>query len=351
MSARGRITMLLTGAVLVWPWLQPPAAADGPKGSSNWLAALAAAAAEEAPPPGAETGWQKPGLLKALSCRLEYTLATDYIWRGINFSEYRGEGREKLNHQLLVGFEIDPSQLGTAPIGRFGGTIWFEWFAGQERLTDWSGENLQEVDYTVYWAYDVEPIGLGVEVGWIAYHFPRLRDSAAPSPSDGAYTHELYVTLRFDDSKLFGRPMLNPAVTYYHDLDDVQAGFLIAEISHDFALAKCFKDTPLLKGLTITPSLALAVDHRYYDKSGYGSRSPVVQEPPIVEVYTAKGTQLAYLQYGLEIAYDLGGALALPKEIGGITLKGFLNYTNSFHDSSRLVQDEFWGGMSVSWDW
>ena len=93
------------------------------------------------------------------------------------------------------------------------------------------------------------------------------------------------------------------------------------------------------------------MDHRYYDKAGYGSRGPVVQQQPIVEVYTAKGTQLAFLQYGLEIAYDLGGALGLPKEIGGITLKGFLNYTNSFHDSSDLVQDEFWGGMSVSWDW
>lgn len=353
MSVLGKITIPWVAALIAALCLPQPAQAGPPPAGSNWLAGLAPAKAPETPPPDAPQGaWQKPGICKAVSFTLEYTLATDYVWRGINLSEYRGEGREKPNHQLALGFEIDPSQLGTAPIGRFGGKVWFEWFAGQERMTEWSGNNLQEVDYSVYWAYDIKPIGLGVEVGWIAYHFPRLRDGGAPPPSDNAYTHEVYVTLRFDDSKLFGQPMLNPAVSYYHDLDDVQAGFLIAKVHHDFALAKCgLKDTPILKDLTITPSLALAVDHRYYDKAGYGSRSPLVQEPPIVHTFTAKGTRLAYLEYGLKIHYDLSGALGIPQQFGACGLNGFLNYTQSFHDSSSLVQDEFWGGMSVSWQW
>ncbi len=36
----------------------------------------------------------------------DYTIVSDYIFRGLNFSEYPGEGREKLNHQLGVGLEL-----------------------------------------------------------------------------------------------------------------------------------------------------------------------------------------------------------------------------------------------------
>ncbi len=34
------------------------------------------------------------------SLGVTYSLYSDYVWRGINRSEYRGEGREKPNHQL-----------------------------------------------------------------------------------------------------------------------------------------------------------------------------------------------------------------------------------------------------------
>ena len=73
-------------------------------------------------------GWKKP---IPLTFTIDYTLASDYIFRGINFSEYRrrwgqpkNEGREKPNHQLATGVGLD---LGD--FGRAGGSVWFEWFA------------------------------------------------------------------------------------------------------------------------------------------------------------------------------------------------------------------------------
>ena len=359
-SLRGTAVLLGVGAASALCFCQPARGEDAGR-ARTWLAAAGETGKEPSSPAGERAGaWQKPGVFKAVSFKLDYTLASDYVWRGLNRSEYRREGREKLNHQLSVGFEIDPSKLGAPPIGRFGGAVWFEWYAGQERLTPWSSNNLQEVEYQVYWACDVEPIALGVEVGWIAYHFPRLRDGGAPAPSDAAYTHEVYVRLSFDDSKVFGAPMLSPTVTYYHDVDEVQAGFLIAQISHDFPLRMCCGKAPILKDLTITPSFALAVDHRYYDKAHVGSRTTTVasapQEPlnePFEEplYFTAKGTRLAYVEYGLVVKYDLSSALGIPPQCGAFSVSGFLNFTQSLHDNSSAVQDEFWGGMSVGWEW
>ncbi len=337
MTRQGKITAVWFAAILAAAGLAGSAQAASPAQSEAWLAALEVeatrAVAAEAP---AEQGWQKPGVLKALSFSIDYTLASDYIWRGLNFSEFAGEGREKLNHQLGVGFEVDLAELGAPGIGRIGGSFWFEWYGGQESLTGWSGNNLQEVDYLVYWAYDIEPIGLGVEVGWVAYHFPRLRDEGSTTSADFAYTHEAYITLSFDDSKIFGKPILNPTVSYYMDLDDVRASAIVFGVSHDFVLSECLEDTPILKDITVTPSLSLMVDHRYYDKL-LGSKS--------------KGTRLGCLEYGLAISYDLSSALAIPEQYGALSLSGFVNYSQSLHDDDATVQDEFYGGCSVGWEW
>lgn len=314
---------------------------------SNWLALAAdkpadadkAKSAPEKAPPAAPDAWEKPGVLKAFSFGLDYTMLTDYVWRGINMSEYRGEGREKLNHQLTVSFEVDPSKLGTANIGRFGGSIWFEWFAGQEQLTGWSGNNLQEVDYTVYWAYDIEPCGLGVELGWIGYHFPRFRDSGSTVSADSAYTHEAYIKLSYDDSKIFDKPMLNPYVAYYQDIDDVRGGILAFGVSHDFVLKDMgLAEACICKDLTLTPSFAMVIDHRYYDKAGVGGDG-------------GTGTRLGYLEYSLAVAYDLSSAFSIPAQYGALNLTGFITFDQSLHDSANAVQDEFYGGVKLSWGW
>lgn len=304
--------------------------------ASNWLSAGTAATAEKpatapVPEPKEAPKWEKPF---PISFGLDYTLVSDYVWRGINLSEYPGEGREKLNHQANVSFSIDTKDLcgKGSNYGEFGASVWFEWFAGQERLTPDSDSNLQEVDFTAYWRYAIEPIGTTVELGWINYHFPRLS-------GDADNTSELYVKVSFDDSLVFGKPVLNPYIAYYHDIDDVQAGWLEVGVSHDFVLKDlgCEK-VCILKDLTITPSLVLGVDHRYLDKAGLGGDGGV-------------GTRLGALLYGLTFTYDLSGALGMSEQCGSIALKGFINYSQAFHDESEAVNDVLFGGFTVSYAW
>jgi len=237
--------------VLAWApvWASEP-------GAATWLGATASlAAAEEETPVSAEAApeWTKSC---PFSIGVDYTLVSDYVWRGVNLSEYRGEGRERPNHQMNVGMSYDTGNFGSINAG-----FWFEWYGGQKAMDSSSDGHLQEVDYTLSWSYDIEPLAMGVEVGWIAYQFPQ-------ASGDLKTTHELFLGLSFDDSKLFGTEssVLNPTVKYYYDIDLVEGGqFLEFGISHDFALADMgCGQTPILKDLTVTPSVTLGVDHRYF---------------------------------------------------------------------------------------
>lgn len=313
--------------------------AEGPAGMS-WLQApsiFGAPAGQPATRPDRQPAAGKPDEAKEtkepeapergekaipLTFSLEYTLVSDYIWRGVNLSEYRGEGREKLNHQLNVGVAWDTGRFGTLQA-----SVWFEWYAGQMSLDPASDGHLQEVDYTLCWSYDIEPLGTTVELGWIAYHLPQVYGDAQTS-------YDVCAKLSFNDGKLCGKDegVLNPYVALYRDVDQVKGTWLEFGISHDFALADMgFKETPILKDLTISPSLTLGVDHRYFMLS----------------------TQLANLTYGLAVSYDLGGSLGIPAGWGSLTLKGFLNYSQALTLKRDLdgYQDEFWGGMTLGYQW
>ncbi len=260
-------------------------------------------------------GWKKP---LPITFSIDYTLVSDYVWRGQNLSEYAREGREKLNHQLGVGVSYDAGQFGT-----FSGSIWFEWFAGQKSMDPSSNGHLQEVDYAFSWSYDIEAIATTVELGWIGYQFPQ-------ASGDADFTNEWYVSLSFDDSKLFGtkEPVLNPYVAYYMDIDDLHGSWIEWGISHDFALADCgCKNTPILKDITLTPSFVMGIDHGQISGS----------------------TKLANLQYGLDVAYDLGSALGLPEKYGSLTLTGFLRFSDAVYD--KAINDEFWGGVTIAYEW
>jgi hypothetical protein len=218
--------------------------------------------------------------------------------------------------------------------GTFSASFWFEWYAGQNDTAFGGGaHHLQEVDYTLSWSYDVPETPLGVELGWIAYQFPFI------SGDDPQWTHEVYAAVSFDDSVLFGRPILSPYFAYYLDVDDVRGSWMELGVSHEFAMSDCgLADTPVLKDVTVTPSLVLGIDHRYYDKAGLGAANAI-------------GTRLGNLQYGLDVGLDLGSALGLPERYGSLSLNGFLRYSQAFHDENAAVNDDFWGGMTVGYAW
>ena len=120
-------------------------------GEGRWLIAMAefadTAETANAVPAAKAEGWQKP---IPIGLYLDYTMATDYIWRGINLSEYRGEGREKLNHQLTAGINYDTGDFGTIDF-----SVWFEWYGANDKVGSPGDDNLQEVDYTFSWTYDL----------------------------------------------------------------------------------------------------------------------------------------------------------------------------------------------------
>ena len=264
-----------------------------------------------------------------LSVSLDYTIVSDYIWRGINLSEYPGEGQEKLNHQLGVAFAIDTAKLG-ANIGTFGFSFWGEWYADQVSALNTplgTGDSLQEVDYTINWSYEIAELFTTVELGWIAYTFPQ-------ASGDAHYTHEWYASLGFDDSVIFGteQSVLNPSVAYYWDMDYLDGGWLELGISHGFGPADLGTDnTPVLQDITVTPSLVVGVDDGQMGKS----------------------MRLANVQYGIELGYDINSALNIPTEHGSIALTAFVKFSDAIHDNGTVVNlnDEFWGGMNLSYAW
>jgi len=100
-------------------------------------------------------------------------------------------------------------------------------------------------------------------------------------------------------------------------------------------MAKCpgAKQIPIVRDLTVTPSFTLAMDIGYL----------------------GSGTRTATMQYGLEVGYDIGAALGLPEQYGSVGLTGFLNYSDALTDGATNfgpnLNDEFWGGFSVGWEW
>jgi len=337
MSAINRMTVLLLIALVgaVGPGAAARAEdADGPE-EKTWLAAMDEKIGEpskdaEKAAPAETSGWTKP---VPGGFYLDYTLATDYIWRGINLSEFRGEGREKLNHQLTAGVNYDTGDFGTIDF-----SVWFEWYGANDQTSGVNSDgNLQEVDYTFAWTCDLSKImpevPVELTVGWIGYDFPQFSD-------DPGFTNEYFIGLALDDQKLLGENWfaMNPTLTYYQDLDDVgalgQGSWLEFGISHEFALSDCATTggIPIVKDLTITPSFTLAMDIGYI----------------------ASGTRAAAAQYGLDVGYDLGKALGLPEQYGSVSLTGFLKYSDAVADNSSgfaNLNDEFWGGFSIGWEW
>ena len=135
---------------------------------------------------GGEDGAAPPVWDKPFTFSVDYTLVSDYVWRGINLLEYAGEGREKFNHQMTVGLALDSEKLTGTDFGTFSASFWFEWYAGQNDAAFGGGaHHLQEVDYTLSWSYDVPGTPVSVELGWIAYQFPWV------AGDDAQWTHEV----------------------------------------------------------------------------------------------------------------------------------------------------------------
>ncbi len=310
--------------------------ADESVAETGWLAQMekeakegAVVAARPAAADAAEDQWEKP---LPLTFTLDYSLVSDYIWRGINFSEYADEGSERLNHQFTVGIELATEKLLGADFGNFGTSLWFQFYnCHRGPLTSAEGQGaLQEIDYALYWNYYVKPLSTKFETGWISYTFPQLS-------GDANDTSEWYFSLAFDDKTLFKTKenVVNPTLSYYLDLDDVQASVLVFDMSHPFELAALgCERTPILKDITITPTFQMIYEFHYYTRAtGLGDGAD----------------RLTALNYGLDVTYDLGSALNIPEKYGSLSLSGFLNFSHALRRA--IINDEFYGGFKIAYEW
>ena len=286
-----------------------------------------------------ENGWRKP---IPVSFVIDYTLVSDYIFRGMNFSDPKpgygqnNEGRRWPNQQLTTGVEVS---LGN--FGRVGGVVWFEWYCGQSALTPYdSDKTLQQVNYFIYYGYRFAEIGLDAQVGYLWLDFRR----------SGIDTQEINLKLTWDDSILLRalgfdvkNPVLNPYLFVAFDVDFAASGvYYQLGMNHAFSLAAMgLSDVPFLKDVTITPSMSISGDHNYLNKlSGLRSNGGHNE------------SQLDNIVYGLDVSYDLKNALGIPDQYcGKLYVKGFLNYSQPLPDARHLINDELWGGISIGYGW
>ena len=294
-----------------------------------------------------------------LRIKLDYTLVTDYVWRGFNLTEYPGEGTERPSHQFGIDLALDLTELAgsEANLGHAGARVWIQCYSGYLAQTAKaaaaagtsasSGDHLQQVDYTLYWDVDFERV-VEVEVGLTYRTWPRLKSMSLPAGlppynNGDEATTEIYLKAKFDDSDLFGRdmPLLSPSVYYGLDIDETDEGSWIEiGIEHEFNFRDLgvFEEATPMRHFTVTPSVILGIDHRYLDTFGRFARR-----------VHQKADRLAFLSYGLDFSYDLSSALQMRPEHGKLKLGAFVNFSDALRED--LLNDELYGGFMVGYEW
>ena len=260
--------------------------------------------AEPAPPAPDDSGCP-------VSVSLAYSVYSDYIFRGVNNSEYPGEGREKPNHQLAVDIGFDLGELGTVTY-----TAWFEWYAAQKKLTG-DGANIQEIDHTIAWGHALTD-NIDLTIGVTFFTYPNDKKNTP-------YSIEYFVLLEHDDSWLWGTEdgVFNPSFFLANDVDEQGGVWMEFAVNHPFELCE---------NLTLTPGWMVAVDACYY---------------------RSNNTRFAGDQWSMVIEYDLASALQLPEEVGSLTIAGELYYWNAWGTFSGdgTSDDVLWGGGTIKWGW
>lgn len=286
-----------------------------------------------------ESKTEEPSL--PISFNATYYLYSDYVFRGVNFSEYQGEGREKPVHQMSTSLSYSTESFGTIGFDTF-----WSWYADQEKLNPFSTNGWGEYDFYVWYEYEIKPIATTAKFSYNFYNYPywsKLYNSDSVEHNNSYdRTQEWQLIFTHNDAWMWKwlfpdneEGVLNPTFEFTQDVG-IGAGAVWMDlgISHDFT----FDAVP---DLTITPNYNLTAEG-----CGYTRR--------ILDLEGGRDTtRMMYQQVGLTVDYDLTKLLHLPKWAGAVNLSGFLYYNDAFKAAERddTIQDEFFGGMSVGWTW
>jgi hypothetical protein len=274
----------------------------------------------------AEVAPEPPG--KPFSLGVTYYLFSDYVFRGINFSEYATEGRERLNHQMTTSAGVPLGPGGK--YGTFGFDTFFEWYEAQKELNpEKGGQNLQEVDYTLRWSYTFDPVHTTMTLGWTDYTFPH---------ANAVRTNEAFVKFEHNDAWMWrglgyegDKGILNPSFFFAQDCRVSDGYWVELGFSHPFDVCK---------NLTVTPKITLALDGGYL-------------QPLLTYGEGQKSLEYAYTQFGLDTTYTLNELLHIPDKAGTVFVSGQLYYNEASKVERRqgILDDQFYGGMALGWSW
>jgi hypothetical protein len=227
---------------------------------------------------------------------------TDYVYRGIDFSDTGGkEDAPTFQFDTVVSFD-----LGRAPHPYIGV------FANVFNADPVS--RFQEIRPSAGAEWTVRP--LTIDGGINSYIYPEREEQN---------TAELFIEFQLDDSYWTKAvtPIFSPYLYSAYDMDRYNGWYFELGVEHEFKL----EETGL--GLRVFADAAYVTTYQLYavEEGGYDS-----------------GFQ--HYDVGLTVSYDLNEGLRLPPRYGSWLIEGYLVYTDNI-SNDLLAETQLWGGAGL----
>ena len=232
-----------------------------------------------------------------LSIEVSMDVLSDYVWRGTICN-----GNPVWQPSATIGYD-------TGDFGSLSANVWSSYDLTHRRGTATNSRRacgLQEIDYTISYAYSLGPVEF--EVGHLWYTYPN---------NNGASDQELYATVSYDN------PIVTPSASVFWNYSD-SAGTDVSAVYFSFGLKHDFNP---IDELTITPKAEVGFgDHAYTDSAG--------------------GTELTDQTLGVAARYAITDWVSVGAQ---------LNYTwtpsRTLRHEGYMGEDKhqlLWGGVNVT---
>lgn len=247
-----------------------------------------------------ESEWGNNG---GVNFDLRVSYVTDYIYRGIDFSEESGS-EDSPNLQMDERLTFN---LGRAPHP----------FAGLFVNVNDSDPVSRFQEIRPYIGLEWTFRQLTVAAGQTTYIYPERED---------VNTAEVWGLVSLDDSFLWGtdRAILTPYIYGAYDYDLYKGWYLEAGVKHTFVIP----DT----GVTVI----LFADIAY-----------VMSFPQFALTPDGQDSGWQHYDIGMTASYSLNSLFNFPKRYGEWRIEGYLNYIGGLNED-LLANNQVWGGGGIS---
>jgi hypothetical protein len=236
----------------------------------------------------------------AVNFELTFRYMTDYMYRGVDRSEFGSEDSPNLQFDARLSFN-----LGAFPhpfVGAFVNVYDSDPISRFQEIRPYFGAT-----------WTLRPFEF--EAGNITYIFPDR---------DHLDTGEAYGKITFDDSWLWAsnRKIITPYVYGAYDYDKYNGWYIEAGLTHEFAIEDW--------GITLTAvgNFAYVIGNEQFSKDG------------------DQDTGFQHWEVGLIGRYSLNRLFNVNTRFGTWTLEGYLYYTDEM-DNDLKVENQVWGGMGI----